>query len=1360
MPKHKGISFLLISCFFLCFFSLEAHEHPIDDAPGEIRFIENKGQWPEDFSYKIPLQGGAVFIERDRFVFSFLHPDDLHEIHDIKHQSDVPDVSRIMDLKVNGHAYYHQFIGVNEEVSLEGGGQLPDYKNYFLGNDKSNWVSDVKSYGRVLYKDIYDNIDLSIYAKECPLHGGQHLKYDFIVEAGADPSNINWQYEGPNEVTILKNGSLFIETGVRNVTELKPFAFQVIDNDTVEVPCFFAQKSDGTFYFDLPDGYDLDKELIIDPELIFSTFTGSSADNWGYTATYDSAGFFYAGGIVRDDGVYPTTPGAFQANFAGGTGVMNWDIAISKFSPDGSSLIFSTYFGGSFNEIPQSIIVNSQNELVVYGSTGSSDFPVTQNAYDTIFKGGDTILVTFVVLFPDGSDIFVSRFSEDGTSLIGSTFISGTDNDGLNLADQTGTLHYNYGDHARGEVILDSLDNIYIASTTQSSDFPVTSGSFQTSYSGGQKGVVFKVSPDITDLVWSSYIGGSGNDAAYTIKVGDDGDIFIAGGTTSIDFPTTDSALIEVYPGGVTSGFVSRISNDGSSLLKSSYLGTSAYDQAYFLQLDSRGRVYLLGQSTGNYPVSGQVYNNPNSGQFIHALNADLDSTYFSTVFGNGTGLVNISPTAFLVDNCDNIYVSGWGGPLVNYAYTGNLLNMPITSDAFQSSMVSSTGFYFFILSPMAESLIYATYFSGNSVVSREHVDGGTSRFDENGIIYQAVCSDCATNNAFPTTPDVWSNNNPSNNCNLGAIKFQFNISNIEVDVEALPSTIGCAPFTVEFNPNSINATHYFWDFGDGNLSTDTFPQHTYVDEGIYEVMLIGVDSNLCAGIYRTDTSYLTIVVEDDFVTADFVPDVVSDCGDYIVEFQNQSFNATQFEWDFGDGNTSVAENPVHQFSEAGLYNVSLVVNNPNACRSIDSFSIELEFLPEMQLAINAPDSLLCAPALLELEGDTAFTDSFLWVFDDGTTSTDLNPQLIINEPGFYEILLIGFGSNVCNPSDTAAIQVFLAEDSIRADFSSVTITDCGILEVNLQNTSFGYTDLNWFVNGNFVSSQEQIQLQESEEGLYLVDLIVQNSACLLTDTISAVFELLPEVQALGDTIISCEPLSEAITGSAINPESYQWIYDDEIASENQQIAVNLSAGIYEYFLVASNPQTCNLTDTASYIFISNSLAEASFQIDSNVTFIFEDVNLENLSDQDLFFQWNLDGSFYSNERDLVLNFSETGEYEICLQANNDNDCPTEVCENILVIFEKAVGVPSAFTPNGDGVNDILYVRGYGFEELLFRVYNRWGERVFESTNQDIGWDGTYKGEPQEQEVYVYTVEVSYLDGSQQKLSGQVTLIR
>ena len=802
-------------CFFILLTSL-GNEKP--------RFISNYGQFKKNIIFKLEHNAGNIYFEKNKVKFDLF---ERVKINAIRHG----DTSL---KKVLGHVYESNFIGCNENLKIIGNEKIDAFYNYFIGADSNKWKSNVPIYKKLKYQNIYEGIDLSYYS-----HGGK-LKYDFIVHPGGKTNSIKIRYQGLDNIYI-KSGHLILETAFGNIIEQAPLSYQIIKGVKKNIKCAFHLEGN-ELSFQILDRYNKNYQLIIDPILIFSTYSGSSANNWGQTATYDNSGNLYAGSISFGLG-YPTTLGPYQAFYAGGPGSWGTDICISKFNSTGTNLIYSTYLGGTGNENPHSLVVNDNDELFVFGSTGSNNFPTTLGCYDNTFNGGTNWSFSGIIEYPNGIDAFVTKFTSLGNSLIGSTYIGGTGNDGVNL---TG-LVANYADDYRGEIIIDSLDNCWIASSTSSTDFPMVNA-VQSSNNGNQDAVVFKFNNTLTNLEWSTYFGGSGNEAGYSIQLDNQNQPLITGGTENSALPTTSNVIHTVAPGGID-GFLTKYNNNSGTIQHCTYIGTSAYDQAYFVQLDDQDNIYLFGQTGGTYPVVGaSIYSNPSSTQFIHKLSPSMDTTIFSTVFGSGNFQVNISPSAFLVSNCGLIYTSGWGGT-VNQ--TGNTSNMPITTNTFQST-TDGSDFYLAVFDNNAQSILYGTYFGGNQ--SSEHVDGGTSRFDKNGKIYQAVCAGCFNNSDFPTSPGAYSSVN-NNSCNLGVFKFTF--ENIIPSI-SVPQSFVCLPNSFQFTNQSEGGNLYSWDFGDGSISNLFSPSHNYADTGIYDVTLIVSDSMSCVD---SDTATLQVHV-------------------------------------------------------------------------------------------------------------------------------------------------------------------------------------------------------------------------------------------------------------------------------------------------------------------------------------------------------------------------------------------------------------------------------------------------------------------------------------------------------------------
>lgn len=922
---------LIVTLMLLCCSALAHTERDTLGVGTAVNFVANEGQWNERCLFAAQLHDGALFIERGCLTVSLRS----HRGHP------VPQKGPILY-----HAYRMRFAG-STDVAAEGLYRQEGYNNFYLGNNPARWRSGVPSFGAVRYSGLYEGVDLEVYGN------GEMLKYNLIVQPGADASQPVIEYEGVEGMEITASGSLVVKTTVRDVVEVKPYVYQAdTHGGKVEreiksrwrMERIKGKRGFWKVWIDIGE-YDHTRELVIDPVLIFSTYTGSTADNWGTTATYDSHKNVYTAGLVFDVG-YPVSTGAYSADFNGGC-----DIGIFKFDSTGSQRLFATYLGGAYADMPHSLFVNSFDELLVFGTTGSQDFPVTPGAYQTSHAGGSSLSYEDAydqrsIFFPQGSDIFVCRFKSDGTQLQASTLVGGSGNDGLHYRSRynnslqtimggNDSLYYNYGDGARGEIITDNLNNVYVGSTTFSSDFPVTAGSVQPLSGGGQDGVVFKLDHNLRNMLWSTYLGGSNDDAIYSIDVDSAFNLLVCGGTVSRDFPVTEGTFQTTYGGGTADGFVSKISYGGERLMASSFVGNRFYDQLYFVRVGRHNEVFLFGQSknSGASMIHNANYGVVNGGMLLLRLSPDLTQRRWSTLFGTA-GRINLSPSAFAADICNRVYAAGWGRDfaphLVNW-YTAGTTGMETTADAY-SSTTDGQDFYIFCLSSDANQLEYASFFgephnTSGAYSGGDHVDGGTSRFDRLATLYQSVCASCTGTQNFPTTAAAWSDSNQSVNCNNAL--FRFNVNNDFPVAEFIPPTVGCAPYTVQFQ-NTGRGNSFSWDFGDGTVSTDRDPTHTYAAAGQYTVTLVAY---LPAGCATSDTMRYTVHV----IGSDTPPTLLGTaCNGGSIQIGPVPQIGATYQWISGSVSDPSIANPWVSATGTYLLRVSTV-----GCSEVDTFNVQ-----------------------------------------------------------------------------------------------------------------------------------------------------------------------------------------------------------------------------------------------------------------------------------------------------------------------------------------------------------------------------------------------------------------------------------
>ncbi len=1291
---------------------------------GRLEFTENKGQWEKEVRYKADIGGGAMFLSKGFFTFAFRDQDAVHDLMHFKYLGDEKRklAARPQDI-VRYHAYRVTFNGCNPDVQIEARGETPDFVNYYLGSDPEKWASSVKKYTRLQYQSLYPGVDLRIYEKDFL------LKYDFLLQAGADPGQISIEYSGIDDLSLV-NDNLYIKTSVNQVIELKPFAYQDIDGNRKEVSCRFRVRGNQVSF--KLGSYDRQHPLVIDPVLIFSSYSGSTADNWGYTATYDSKGFLYAGGNVFGVG-YPVTLGAYQISYGGAS----CDIAISKYDTTGHTMIYSTYLGGSGTEVPNSLIVDSYDQLFVLGTTSSSDYPVTANAYDQTYNGGTAYTLTYVLNYT-GSDIVVTKFNSSGTGLIASTFLGGTGNDGLNTQ---APLRYNYADDVRGEIMIDVNNNIYIASTTASTDFPITAGSFQQTHAGGtQDGLLVKMDNNLTNIIWSSYLGGSGNDAVYSILVDHNEDIYVAGGTTSTNFPTTPGVLKPSYQGGSSDGYITHIAGDGSQIMHSTYWGSSVYDQTYFVENDNYGNIYTLGQTSalGNYWVTNAAWYITNGGQFISKMNSRLDTLVWSTAWGTGNGGPDVSPTAFLVDLCDKIYLSAWGGSVNSF---GGTTGLPVTGGAFQTT-TDGSDYYFMVIKDDASALDYASFFGGSS---SEHVDGGTSRFDRMGRIYQSVCAGCGGISDFPTTPGAVSNTNNSFNCNNGVIKLDFMLPIIVADF-ALPPVV-CAPSNVMFDNTSVSGGPGFtsqWYFGDGTGSNQFEPTHLYTSSGTYYVTLIVQDTGTCNFADSITRPLLVLsnsvgwLPEEHICPGDNIQIGIPPTGDPTITYA----------WTPASTLTDpTISNPYASPAQTTTYTV--YVSN-GVCTDTLWQTVTVHALEAWPYG----DTTTCTGLVNLTANSSGGATSFHWSsnpqFTDWLNSSPMDSSMsqTITGPATFYIMV---SNNWCSAVDSVQV-AFAVITGAPAIQQPLCHDDCnGMASVVPQNGTapFSYS---WSTG----SSNDTIF--NLCAGTYSVT-ITDGQSCIAIQTIDLINPT-PLTHTLSVFNNPCEEVCVGTINLNVSGSTppYQFLWNN---GQTGNPATGLCTG-GPYVVTITDSHNCTSSDSAMII-MDYVFAGLEVWADDDTIYEGQTTGLHATPINGCTYNWS-PAQYVANNGSANTMVNPPVTTTFYLSILDPYGCEYTDTITIYVIDvicdEPYIYIPNAFTPNGDNKNDLFYLRTQQANDIYLVVFDRWGEKVFETYDQSVGWDGTFRGKALDPGVFVYYCEVICLNNEMFVKKGNVTLIR
>jgi len=599
-----------------------------------------------------------------------------------------------------------RLVGVKLNPEVEGLGEFRGKANYFIGNDPKKWRTKVPMYAKVKVHDVYPGVDLLYYGNQ------QQLEYDFIVAPGADPSSITMAIAGAERLSLDAQGDLVLAIRDKEIRFQKPTVYQEVDGDRREIASSYLLKSAHQVSFQVAT-HDRSRPLVIDPVLSYSTYLGGSGFDQGLGIAVDSGGHAYVTGQTNSSN-FPTTPGTTQTTPPGGGS----DAFVTKLNPAGSGQDYSTYLGGFGNQQGLAIAVDSGGHAYVTGFTGSSFFPTTMGAFQTTFGGGFDAFVT--KLNPTGSGLDYSTYlggnaGDQGSGIavdaLGNAYVTGITNSGnsfpttfgaflttppanfsafVTKLNPTGTAPLVYSTFLGGSggfnqglgIAVDSGGNAYVTGLTFSSNFPTTTGAFQSSAPlppGNGHAFVTKLNPTGSGQVYSTYLGGSSFDQGLGIAVDSGGYAYVTGQTNSSNFPTTPGAFQSTapLPPGNGDAFVTKLNPTGSEQVYSTYLGGSGPDQGSGIAVDSAGSAFVTGLTSSiNFPTTLnaiQLISGGGGDAFVTALNPQGTVLVYSSYLG-GSGADQGFGIA--LDPSFSAYITG----------STNSINFPTTPGAFQST--------------------------------------------------------------------------------------------------------------------------------------------------------------------------------------------------------------------------------------------------------------------------------------------------------------------------------------------------------------------------------------------------------------------------------------------------------------------------------------------------------------------------------------------------------------------------------------------------------------------------------------------------------------------------------------------------
>jgi hypothetical protein len=1004
-------------------------------------FFSNFGQFNDgSVGFYSPLGGGCIAFRESEVVISILERGSYLDAIESADRGYLVLESGMEALRVQGCTVVLGFEGARPVVP-SGRGVMQGENNFFLGNDPEGWVTGVREYSEVIYENLYEGIDLAY-----RLVGGIP-KYEFRVHPGADPADISISVRGHERLSIA-DGGLVISTCVGDIVDDGLRAFH--EGSPLEpLKGEFDVRSQRQYGFNVPK-WDIGRMLIIDP-LVQSTYVGGNGREGAARLDTDDDGNIYITGQTESAN-YPTTAGAFDFNHGG------WlEGFVTKLDPTASKLLYSTFIGGEDFDSTYDIAVDEDGAVYVAGTTSSRSFPLTVGAYCTTQTGGDGFVAKINTLgkrleystliggsdlehlnaitiddsgnayivgrsqsddFPvtldayqskpanpkGRNDAVISKFNPDGTRLLYSSYIGGSK-----------------GDEGM-DIFLDSSGGFYVAGDTNSEDFPTTSGALKTRLAANDwDGFLTRFKNNGSDLEYSTFIGGTGGDHITGITEDNSGNATIVGYTKSGDFPITQGTFQDQHVTGTFDSFVMMLDSNGSSVVRSTFLGGSNKDRASTVRIDSDGSLYVAGDSESwDFPTTAKGMDltlNGTQDGFFAILSANMSELKYCTFIGGSSedsvwGLEVLNRNSFLLsgytesrdfNTTPGAYKTKFNGGRSDCFISHLALDIsPPTADAGPDIVIDQHETVWFNGSASRDNnhiINWSWMFNYSSGWINLHGPLTSYTFHDAGVF---VVTLKVTDNTLLTGIDTM-------NVTVRDITPPVAEAgeNITIDQNRMVNLDG------RLSSDNVGVVNYTWEFNyAGELitlegATASFAFH---EPGVYNVSLVVRDA-----VDLSDMDWVVVTVRDSTSPVAAAGPDVTVPQHTLVQFDgsNSSDNVGIIEWKWSlqhtDGPVSLdGERTQFTFDDVGRYVVTLTVKDREGNNASDVIIVTVKDTTPPH-ADAGPDQRVGAGTTVQFDGwaswDNVRITSFRWTFDyfgEEVTLQGGMPQYTFERPGSF----------------------------------------------------------------------------------------------------------------------------------------------------------------------------------------------------------------------------------------------------------------------------------------------------------------------------------------------------------------------
>lgn len=1438
-------------------------------------FIKNVGQYNDPsllYSYK--TKGCNTLFYNNRITYQFISFDRTEFAKVVENSGNYKSHKKICVDNVS-----LEFVNSLKKPTLNQIETVSSKANYFIGNKPEDWHSNVNNFKTLEYKNLYGGIDLKYYSTS------GKLKYDLIVNPGANINDIQLQYSGVENIELNSNGELILTSPRIRLTEKIPVAYQLVNNSMHIVKVSYELKENNIVTFKCSD-YDKSLPIIIDPALIYSTYLGGSNDDAFIvqSCVKDDLGNLYLIGTTYSSD-FPTKPGSYNLNFNGGS----TDAFVVKINTSGNSLIYSTYFGGSDYDFGSGIDINTQTgEIFLAGATWSSNFPLSSNAYQKVNASAGY-----------GGDVYVAKLNNSGSGIIFSTLMGGPNDD------------------QSGPITHDKSGNVYIGGQV-GTGYPTTIGSYDTSHNGDYDSFATIVNNDGSSLIASTFIGSPLRDRGISIAIDTNLNVYVLTWVQG-SFPVTSGAYDQIFNGGTYDVAVSKFNASLNNLIYSTYLGGSGDDNARInkcLKVDKKGQAYIAIGASNGYPTTPGAYDTSYNGGVSDVAVTKLNSTgsalIYSTFIGGPSDDIAHS---IVINNIGEAYITGYCE-----------IDFPFTKCAYDTTYNGGKDIFISKLDSSGSTLLYSTYFGGSN-----YERGGCIAQERDTVFVVGMTS----STDFPTTTGSFDQTYNGGIYDIFALKLSINSGTTTAAFSS--STNTCVGQQTTFVNNSSGGTAYTWNFGNGSSSNSVNPTHTYSSAGTYTVTLIvsggcNVDSikktvtispppsanitgntTICQGLSTTLTvsggktyswsngSTDSVLVVSPGSTTTYT--VTTNIGSCASAAKTITVNVTPAPTATITGNTNICQGQsttltvsggkTYSWSNGSTDSVLVVspgssttytvtTNNGSCTSATKTISVNVTAAPTANITGNtticqgqsttltaggggtyqwsggisstsasvtvSPSSSttysvvinsggcfslpatvsvnVLMPPTATITGNTTVCQgqattltagggtSYQW--SGGATSTSasiivspsssttyflstsngscsspptsvtvsVNPLPIADISGITTIcqgqsttLTAGGGisyqwsggissvssSITVSPSTSTTYYVTTNDGTCTSSPASVTVIVTPIPTAGISGitticsgqsttlTASGGGNYQWY--GGISSTSSAVTVSPSAITTYSV--VVNDENCF-SQPFSVTVQVLPvpNTTVAGDTTL-CP--GESITLTANGGSTYNWSSTSSVASS---ITVS-PASTVTYTVIAGNG-TCYGTSAIITVHVmpipAASASPATSLIDHGAS-----VNI--VASGGSTYTWTpAIGLSCTNCSNPTATPDTSTIYTVTI--TDANGCTATAMVSILVKAfcsgnEKDIFIANIFSPNNDGKNDALKAQGNGLKDIYWAIFDRWGNKVFETTDLSKTWDGTYRGEMVVAGTYFYILKATCIQSNSEiDLKGNVTVIR